>query len=209
MPLKPEERRLKELGETILAPTLEALRAIYTELHSLVRLLQPTQQTKDPITSEQSTRKENGEPKPELTIRTVTEFGNTQIEQHQRDQQGTRDFKRRYLRVQWCIVGATILAFFAAAYYALVARQQRDTMEKQWNTMHDTLIEAQEQTKLFRQQLEATTGATVRIFGSFGFDSPPQQRIKSPSFCPTSALWPQRISEALLISRYDLYRRTG
>ena len=127
MPNRPiDERRRAERERAILA----ALHQIHVDIDSLVRLLYPVQQPKDPVGSHQPPAEKDAEPEPKIAIRTVTEFGDAYSEQHKSDQKGTRDFERRYIRVQWFLFGAAFLAFGAAAYYAQVARQQKDTMDK-------------------------------------------------------------------------------
>jgi hypothetical protein len=79
-----------------------------------------------------------------------------QDSQHQGDE-------RRYwtwsVVIQILLFLATTGAFGAAAWYAHIASQQKDTMEKQWTASTDTLKEIQGQTPLIRQSADASTRA--------------------------------------------------
>jgi hypothetical protein len=71
--------------------------------------------------------------------------------------------------VQWCLFWATAAAFGAAFYYATIARQQKDIMDRQWRTldaqwqtlrhqwatMSKTLGEVQKQTPMFDKAANA------------------------------------------------------
>ena len=65
--------------------------------------------------------------------------------------------EERQITVQKWIATGTWLAFLAASYYGYVAKQQRDTMT-------GTLGEAQKQTSLYRQELEATQAGLIQAF---------------------------------------------
>jgi hypothetical protein len=73
------------------------------------------------------------------------------VEQKSEDQKTSR-FQRKSLCVQWCLFGATAAAFAAAAIYAHVASQQRDTMNA-------TLAEIRKQTPAAIKSSEAATSA--------------------------------------------------
>lgn len=155
--LKPEERRTRERDEAILA----ALQNLYIELRSLVQLLSPYQETENPISANQSTAEQHGQPRPQATVHAVTQRSNAEISQDETDRQGTNAFQRRTLTVQWCLFTATMLAFGAAAYYAFIAKQQKDTME-------GTFQQIRNQTILTRQQVVGTQAAFLRL--TYDFD---------------------------------------
>jgi hypothetical protein len=70
-----------------------------------------------------------------------------------------REDRTRYKRNLWVQILLTIgtwLAFCAAAYYAHVARSQRDTM-------NNTFGQVKEQTTILRQQLIGTQAAVIRL----------------------------------------------
>lgn len=63
--------------------------------------------------------------------------------QQQSDSQKSEAFQRKSLYVQWCLFGATAAAFFAAAYYAGIAKQQKGTMERQVEATKEALVSVQ------------------------------------------------------------------
>jgi hypothetical protein len=77
----------------------------------------------------------------------VSESLNAVINQRDsKDRKRNRRFQNRSITVQWCLFVATFLAFSAAAWYARIAGQQKDTMDKQWSAMDSSLKEIQKQT---------------------------------------------------------------
>ena len=116
MLLSPKERRARESARAL----LDVLQRVEGQLHSLVDLLQPIQQGEHPISPEQSTTQQYREPRPQATIRAVTELGNTDAVKQETGQKRTKAFYKNSLIVQWCLFGATLSAFGAAFWYATI-----------------------------------------------------------------------------------------
>ena len=107
MSLTPDQRRLHELDDAILA----VLERIRKELQSLVILLSPADQKHEsPASRSDITTKENGEPKPIAVIRSITQPDDAFAQQSKAEQKNTEAFQCRTLTVQWCLFAATFLA---------------------------------------------------------------------------------------------------
>jgi hypothetical protein len=105
------------------------------------------EEQKRSISEARSAAKEYDILKASERLRDVTNSLNAFVEQKNREAQEQEwRFKTRSLVVQWCLFGATFAAFCAAFWYAHVASQQKDTMDKQWSTMDNSFKEIQKQT---------------------------------------------------------------
>ncbi len=126
MPQRPiDDRRRREHSEDL----LQALRHIQAGIDSLVKLLHPSHKSRE-TTGQEQTPKEYCEGPPLATIRVIAELNDAQNRQSAAENAKHYRLQRKSLGVQVGLLVATIAAFGAAAYYALVARQQKNTMDK-------------------------------------------------------------------------------
>ena len=122
-------------------------RALLKSIHKLTVLAESWRDKQ--ISSETDTdvtTPEDHIPEAISSLRDIADRINTVVGQQKADSQQSTTFQRKSLRVQWWLFAATAAAFLAAAYYAHVARLQKDTMDKQWHTMNHTFQEMQRQT---------------------------------------------------------------
>jgi hypothetical protein len=128
MPLKPDERRRRELGESLLAAVRDlalSFRSLRDEKERRIPQAQvPT--TKDHI------------PDAIGILRDITNRLDAFVGEQKRENQKTTTFQKKYLHIQWLLFWATAAAFVAAAVYAGIAKLQKDVM-------NDTLTEVRKQ----------------------------------------------------------------
>jgi hypothetical protein len=147
-------RRWKELAAEIV-----------TNLQDLARSLRQLTQTL-PFEPRVDSVRENSDPAenanlqdlkhPVLLVRSENRYTADHEAQEQANSDREYSTQRQMLRVQKFTCVATIAAFFAAAYYARIAKQQNDTMSS-------TLGEIQKQTVLLRQETVGTLAASVVV----------------------------------------------
>lgn len=140
--LKPEERRSRQFEADILG----ALRDVASALRSLLE--ERKQEQENRAAERRTAAAENEIFNSAEALRDITYRLDTLAEQRNTEQQQDkrRKFQGRSLTVQWCLFGATFLAFGAAAWYARVASEQKTTMEKQLTAMNNSFGEIQKQT---------------------------------------------------------------
>lgn len=115
--------------------------------------------------------------------------------QQQSNSQESKSFENKSLLIQLLLFGATLAAFGAAAYYAHIARQQKDVMSGQWTTMSnqleamkDTLTETRKQTGFAEISSNAARRSVEVTVQNFSKDQRPvlwlpnDQRINGESF---------------------------
>jgi hypothetical protein len=126
-----DRRRIKEFRIALLV----TFRRIEDQLRALHQSLEAREQHENTIGVHDATNQEDAQPRPRVVVRTITEFAHAEAVQRDTERQSNTSFQRKSLAVQWCLFGATFLAFCAAAYYAHIAAQQKDTMTSQLATM--------------------------------------------------------------------------
>src|SRR5437879_4051589 len=109
---------------------LAALKDLHSDLRSLITSLgQPIEQHENAIGTDQPTADQNNNPPRSVGVRAITQPSDAEIGHRQTNEQRTQTFQDRSLAVQWSLFVATFLAFAAAAWYAHIASQQKDTMD--------------------------------------------------------------------------------
>jgi hypothetical protein len=133
MPLTPDERRTKAI--------ILALNGVSEAVDSLRNDLQ----NRNPV-EEETVR----------TLKSVNDRIDTFAAESRAQGNQSNTFQNRSIRVQWCLFWATFAAFAAAAIYAGIANQQRQTMD-------NTFSEVEKQTRLMQREVEGATAALVTI----------------------------------------------
>ena len=97
-------------------------------------------------------------PNPRPPLKVVVESSEADSKQHKTEYQYSYALQRETLDVQWYLFWATLLAFVAAAYYALSAKQQLDIMNQ-------TLQEAHIQNVAQQRALLGVDGGSIPLRG--------------------------------------------
>ena len=144
MSLSREERRAKELGETVVSALRDATAAV------------------------QSLRDDHGEQRHEEAIRALETVRTsvdalTAANQAQGEQSAT--FQNRSLLVQWCLFGATTAAFIAAAVYAGIAYKQKITMDRTFAEVKKQTNAAQDSTTAAQNAVTQSSRLMKKILG--------------------------------------------
>jgi len=121
--------------------------------------LPPEQHPESTPTQEQSSENKQSDPWPKDGLTEITNSLNALANQTAADRIPNQKFQSRSIAVQWFLFAATFLAFGAAAYYAHIARLQKDTMVSQLTTMNNTFKEVQAQSKAVVDSAKAANDA--------------------------------------------------
>jgi len=139
--------------------------------HPLKKLIEAANRLSDAVNNQvNATREANQDrdkqscPEPKSVLITIAE--RVEVKKCAADARQDGEYQTRSLRWQIALTLFTAGAFAAATYYACVARQQRDTMDK-------TLTQMQQQTGLLQTQVEAAMGAV--LFKQFRISWPAPQ----------------------------------
>jgi hypothetical protein len=174
--LKPDERRTKELGEAVVSALQGATSAIDALRQHLIK-----ENERRIARSDVSTR-ESRVPEGVDSLGNIANHLNALKEQYEADREPNQEFRNRSLFVQWGLALITFFAFLAAAYYACIARLQKDTM-------NGTLTEIRVQTGYARDSAKAAQDAVAQARGQFRLDQRPyiwlMNNIGSPEFIPS------------------------
>ena len=146
------------------------LRGLRGEMQSLVRLLNPARpEACSGSGTERSGTCDTDDPFATFEARLPAKI----IAQYEADQNKSRVLQSWGLFAQFLLLVATAGAFVAAAYYAHIARLQRDTMERQFvvmdkqrAAMDNTLIEVRKQTltgDMLARQIKGSQEARIRF----------------------------------------------
>jgi hypothetical protein len=121
----------------------------------------------DPIDPAQDSKPVGSPPippqNPSIEVTVKADLEGEFIKKYFDEQAKNTSLQRRNFEVQVWLAIATTLAFGAAAIYAYIAHRQSVISNGQLTTLQDTLGEFQKQTRLMKQQLVGTQGATLNL----------------------------------------------
>jgi hypothetical protein len=117
--LKPEERRAKEFAESISG----SVRELTSSVNSL------REEEKDRYGECQARAAVDHIPEVMSVLGHVTQRLDTLVGEQETQSKETQRFQKTYLCIQWLLLIVTAGAFGAAAYYALLTKQQVDLLE--------------------------------------------------------------------------------